>query len=161
MNDRHSPDSVLRLLFPYALTVLGIALATHIAIRFAPAHMLTILTVGTALVGILMLALVIAYGRTALDRLRFGGAVAHAFTYAVLVGGNLLHLFLLLVFRIGDSRANLEEWFGPTIAMGALWGIGLIIHLLAVIGSRGFEATAKPATVGPTNPTASAPGQTA
>ncbi len=160
MNDRHSPDSVLRLLFPYALTVLGIALTTHIIIRFVPTHMLTILTVGTALIGILMLALVIAYGK-ALDRLRFGGAVAHAFTYAVLVGGNLLHLFLLLVFRVGDSRANLEEWFGPTIAMGALWGIGLIIHLLAVIGSRGFEATAKPATVGPANPTASAPGHTA
>lgn len=140
---RHSPDVAAGLIFPYALTILAVMLLTHIVVALIPAQMLLILSSGTAVVGFLFAALVILYSK-GLDRLRFGGAIIHAFTFAVVVGGNCLHLLLALMFNNGDGQAIVEEWFGPTIALGAIWGVGLIIQLLSAMSTRGFEA--RPAT---------------
>lgn len=155
---RHSPEAALRLLPPYIATISCIMLITHIMTAIVPnvAHvqvavgslstampagqMLT-LALGALVVAILLLILIIRYGK-AFDRLRFGALVAHTSTFLVVMGSNFIHLFIDLASHVGVQRASiLSAWFGPTIAMGTFWMIGLFLHLMAAVLSRGIEST--------------------
>jgi len=40
----------------------------------------------------------------------------------------------------GDANFPIDDqWFGVLFGMFVIWGLGLLIHLAASIGSRGFE----------------------
>ncbi len=139
-SQRRSPEAALRLLLPYCATVTVIMLATHVISAFAINYTLLILSIGTLLVALILLAYAVLFGK-GLDKLRFGGVLVHSFTYVLLVGGNLLH-FLLVGFSgtYTDPERYLGDWFGPTVTMGGLWGAGLFLHLWGAIIQNGFEA---------------------
>lgn len=143
-HDRRSPDQALRVLPRYALTIVLLALLTHVLVALMPEHALLVLALGTGAIAIALAVTALAFG-AAFARLRFGAAILHALTYATVIGGNLLHLLISLAAGPADPAAVLGTWFGPTIAMGGLWGLGLLLHLVGSALSRGIEADTAPA----------------
>lgn len=140
IKQRKNPDAALAVLPYYAATVLALTLAMHLAIIFNPLYTLPIQAVGCGVVALLLALYAVIFGK-GLDRLRFGGLTAHALTYALLIGGNLAHFGLAAgAVTPEEQPLLLASWAPVTIAMGGFWGLGLIIHALAVIFSRGYEA---------------------
>lgn len=138
---RRNPDTALNTLMPYCITITTLTLATHIIAAIVPQDF-TFITIwlGTALVASFLAAYCLTYGK-GLDRLRFGGVMAHTFTYAVLTTSVLLHV-VLATGNGAFTQPPLADWGnGFTIFMGAFWGLGLLVHMFAVIANRGFEAT--------------------
>ena len=79
-----------------------------------------------------------------LSRMRFGRLVAHVVGFLIVNLSYHLHAFFL--FLSGNTAINGTSdfgidpsWFGALFGMVTFWGIGLLIHLIASIASRGFE----------------------
>lgn len=140
IRNRKSPDTALKTMMPYCLATTALVIATHTAAAFYPQATMLIVALGTLAVLLLLLAHAVTFGK-GLDRLRFGGVMINAFTYTLLTLGNLLHFTVDTVSGIWDRSILLATWGGPAVAMPIFWGLGLLIHMFAVIGSRGFEET--------------------
>lgn len=140
MRNRKSPDTALAVMMPYCLATTSLVVATHVLAAFYPKATMLIVALGTLAVLLLMLAYALTFSK-GLDRLRFGGVMLNAFTYALLTCSNLAHFMVDAASGAWDRSILLATWAGPAIAMPALWGLGLLIHMFAVIGSRGFEET--------------------
>ena len=84
---------------------------------------------------------------TALKRVRFGVVIAHAIAFVTVTTSFNLHAILRVMFLgfevdgAGDAARTLLEssWFGATLVMSALWGLGLLVHLLGSVLGRGWE----------------------
>ena len=82
-----------------------------------------------------------------LTRIRFGLAVAHAIAFAAVTTSFTLHAVvrtLTLGAGAGGDHAAANEllatpWFGATLLMSAVWGVGLLIHLTGAVLGRGWE----------------------
>lgn len=138
---RRTPEAALQLIIPYCTAITVITLIAHIISAILPQYTFAIISTAMVLVAVLLFGYMILFNK-GLQKLRFGAAIIHAFTYVLLVGGNLLH-FLLAGF--GDYYSTLEavmtDWFGASVTMGGIWGVGLFLHLSGAIAQHGFEMT--------------------
>ncbi|MGO2378230.1 MAG: hypothetical protein ACTIA2_14785 [Brevibacterium aurantiacum] len=73
-------------------------------------------------------------------------AIVHVIAFVTVTMSFNLHAVIQTVaLRFGDVPPMPEHsiifgsWFGATIAMSALWGLGLLIHLLGAVLGRGWE----------------------
>ncbi|MDO5076666.1 hypothetical protein [Corynebacterium sp.] len=134
-----------KVLVPYVLGVLGSLLVIHLVIAFGGGRIGPLVQVLMVVLALGMAAWFI-WQRRALARIRFGTVVAHAFSYVAVVSSFQIHALVQGV-RAGANgtamdMANLllgTPWFGFTLQIGALWGIGLMIHIIGTILGRGWE----------------------
>lgn len=140
IRNRKSPDAALATMMPYCLATTILVIVTHTLAAFYPKATMIIVALGTAVVALLMLAYAITFGK-GLDRLRFGGVMINAFTYTLLTSSNLAHLMIDSGSGAWEPSILLATWLFPGIVIPILWGLGLLVHMFAVIGSRGFEET--------------------
>ncbi len=79
-----------------------------------------------------------------LSRVRFGRLVAHLIGFLIVNLSFHAHAFILFVSSnpaiSGTKEFSIDPgWFGVLFGMTTFWGIGLLIHMVASIASRGFE----------------------
>lgn len=79
-----------------------------------------------------------------LSKLRFGRLVAHLVGFLVVNLSYHTHAFVLFVtnnpaIKGTDSFPINSGWFGVLFGMMTFWGLGLLIHTVALITNRGFE----------------------
>lgn len=138
---RHTPEAALQLILPYGITITVIMLIAHIISALMPQRTFVTLSTAMVLTAVLFFGYMFLFNK-GLQKLRFGAAIIHAFTYVLLVGGNLLHLLLA---GFDDYYSTLEavvaDWFGASVTMGGIWGVGLFLHLSGAIAQHGFEMT--------------------
>lgn len=136
--------SARRALIPFALAMLAANIGLHIVIALTGNTVGLLTYFGVALIALGYAVFILVYGKH-LKRVRFGSLAAHTMTYASVSSGFLLHFFILAVTANpvldGESAhfVTAPTWFGVALAMPALWGIGLTLHALGAILSRGFE----------------------
>ena len=73
--------------------------------------------------------------------------IAHVIAFVTVTTSFNLHPILRVMFLgfeidgAGDAARTLLEssWFGATLVMSALWGLGLLVHLLGSVLGRGWE----------------------
>lgn len=82
-----------------------------------------------------------------LTQVRFGTAIVHAVAFTTVTTSYNLHAVIRTValgsgpegFQAAAQGLLATPWFGATLMMSALWGVGLSVHLLGVILGRGWE----------------------
>lgn len=100
--------------------------------------------------GLLTLVVALVYGgyswqrRVVLSQIRFGRLVAHLCAFVTVNLGFHVQAAILIARNDpairGDANFPIDaQWFGVLFGMFVIWGVGLLIHLTASIGSRGFE----------------------
>lgn len=135
--------NVRTLVLPFALMMLALVSALHVVIAVNDNRIELIETILLAAVAGYYAYFLITRG-TRLRQIRFGMLVAHATAYTIVNVSYLLHAFVLIVDNSpsirGDSYFLMDPgWFGVTFGMATGWGIGLLIHAVASIASRGWE----------------------
>lgn len=140
-----SPANARTLLLPYTLGLI-IAMAIVQIVIAATGGEVTILA--EILTAVVALGIVIWLWRNlrTLRRVRFGVAIAHVIAFVTVTMSFNLHAVIQTVaLRFGDvppmpgQNIIFGSWFGATIVMSALWGLGLLIHLLGAVLGRGWE----------------------
>lgn len=129
-----------------------------LAVVAASTLMQIVLAAAGSSIGVLAVALttIIALGyagfllhdRGQLGKVRFGLLAAHVVTFAAVVGGFLVHFFVLAVTGDPAVTASTSDgvfvmdprWFGVVVGMPTFWLFGLLLHSLGSILGRGFEA---------------------
>lgn len=138
---RNTPEAALQLMLPYGITITVIMLIGHIAAALAPQYTFAAISTAMFLVAVLFFGYMTLLNK-GLQKLRFGAVIIHTLTYVLLVGGNLLHVLLA---GFGGYYHTLEalmaDWFGVSVTMGGIWGVGLFLHLASTIAQHGFEIT--------------------
>ena len=143
---KSSSANARALLLPYTLGLV-VAMAVVQVVIAATGGEVTILAGGlTALVAI---GIAVWLWRTlrVLMRVRFGVAIAHVIAFVIVTASFNLHAIVRVMaigFEVdgaGDTVRNLLEssWFGATIVMSGLWGLGLLIHLIGSVIGHGWE----------------------
>ena len=141
-----SPANARALLLPYTLGLVVAMVVVQIVIA-ATGGEITILAGGlTALVAI-GIAVWLWCTLRVLMRVRFGVAIAHVIAFVIVTASFNLHAIVRVMaigFEVdgaGDTVRNLLEssWFGATIVMSGLWGLGLLIHLIGTVIGHGWE----------------------
>lgn len=82
-----------------------------------------------------------------LTRIRFGLAMAHAIAFAAVTTSFSLHAVVRMLVpgasAGGEAAAAAEllgtPWFGATLLMSSVWGVGLLVHFAGVVLGRGWE----------------------
>ena len=143
---KSSSANARALLLPYTLGLV-VAMAVVQVVIAATGGEVTILAGGlTALVAI---GIAVWLWRTlrVLMRVRFSVAIAHVIAFVIVTASFNLHAIvrvMAICFEVdgaGDTVRNLLEssWFGATIVMSGLWGLGLLIHLIGSVIGHGWE----------------------
>ena len=141
-----SPANARTLLLPYTLGLVVAMLIVQIVIA-ATGGDVTLLAGGLTAVVALGIAVWLWRKLPVLKRVRFGVVIAHAIAFITVTTSYNLHATLRVMslgFEVdgaGDAARNLLEssWFGATIVMSGLWGLGLLVHLLGSVLGRGWE----------------------
>lgn len=103
-------------------------------------------TLLTAAVGLGALVWVIVSYRK-LARIRFGLVIAHAITFVTVTTAFNTHA-IVRVFALSSETGSAEglaqgffgtPWFGTTLIMSGLWGVGILLHLIGIVLGRGWE----------------------
>lgn len=102
-----------------------------------------VLTVAVAL-GI---AVWLWFNHRKLRRVRFGTVVAHTVAFVTVTASFNLHAAIRSIalaseadgFQLASHDLLVTAWFGATLVMSALWGLGLLAHLIGAILGRGWE----------------------
>lgn len=134
------------LLLPYALALIAAMAVVQAVIAFTGGE-ITVL-VG-ALTAVVALGIVVWLWRNyrALTRVRFGVVVAHAIAFVTVTTSFNAHAGVRAI-TLGSEPDGIHAvagellatpWFGATLLMSALWGIGLLTHLIGVVLGRGWE----------------------
>ncbi|TGD09188.1 hypothetical protein [Brevibacterium sp. S111] len=141
-----SPANARALLLPYTLGLVLAMAIVQIVIAATGGEITILAGILTALVA---LGIVVWLWRklTVLKRVRFGVVIAHVIAFVTVTTSFNLHAIfraMFLGFEVdgaGDAARNLLEssWFGATIVMSSLWGLGLLVHLLGSVLGRGWE----------------------
>ena len=141
-----SPANARALLLPYALGLV-VAMAIVQIVIAATGGEITILA--GILTAVVALGIVVWLWRNlrVLMRVRFGVVVTHVIAFVTVTTSFNLHAVLRVMFLgfevdgAGDATRTLLEssWFGATIVMSGLWGLGLLIHLVGAVLGRGWE----------------------
>lgn len=131
----------------YALGVVGASAVMQLVLAAAGSQIGWLATGLTAVIAVGYAAFLV-HERGALGRVRYGLLAAHAITFASVVGGFMLHFFVLAV--LGDPAVDTGTngdfvfdpgWFGVVVGMPTFWSLGLLLHTLGAILGRGFEAS--------------------
>lgn len=133
------------LLLPFVLVLTAAMLVVQVVIIVEGGAPGLYSGIGTGTVALGIAAWVRHWHRMLL-RVRFGLAIVHAFAFAVVTTSFNLHGLVQVLITSGDrgfdAAAGLllsTPWFGVTLGMSALWGLGLMVHLLGAILGRGWE----------------------
>lgn len=126
----------------YFLSLVAATVVLH-AIIALTGNRIGLLAVGLlALIALGCFAYVLTVGR-GLRHVRYGTFVLHTLTYATITIGFIVHALILLAMgspAITDPPGPLGGgWFGPTLAMTGMWGLGLLVHAFGAVMSHGFE----------------------
>jgi membrane protein CcdC involved in cytochrome C biogenesis len=137
--------NVTKILLPHILILVGscVALQIFIAVRGSEIDV-------AAYLGLSFVALYYAYFHSFsqkgkdLKRIRFGRLVAHLCGFLIVNLSFHIHAYMLYVsnnpvMASTDGLLMNEQWFGVIYGMMSFWGIGLLIHLIASVGARGYE----------------------
>lgn len=131
----------------YALSIIGASIVVQLALVVTGSRIGWLAAGLTAVIAVGYAAFLIR-DRGALGRVRYGLLAAHVITFASVVGGFLLHFFVLAVLGNPAVRADTTEgfvldpgWFGVVVGMPTFWSLGLLVHALGAILGRGFEAS--------------------
>lgn len=146
MTTNQTSVNARRLLLPYAL-ILSIAMAgvqTVIALTGGQIGLLAGLLTAAVALGIVVW---LWSNRRELRRVRFGQVVAHAVAFVVITSSFNLHAAIRSValageadgFQLAAHDLLATPWFGATLVMSSVWGLGLLIHLIGAILGRGWE----------------------
>lgn len=143
---RAVPADTRTLLLPFALGLAAAMVAVQLVIAGTGGQITAVAGILTALVA-LGIAIWLLRTRRALARVRFGGAVAHAIAYVTVTTSFTLHAVLRTIalagaddgFEVASRLLLATPWFGATLVMSALWGIGLLMHLIGAVLGRGWE----------------------
>ena len=141
-----SPANARALLLPYTLGLVVAMAIVQIVIAATGGDVTLLAGILTAVVA-LGIAVWLWRNLTALKRVRFGLVIAHAIAFVTVTTSFNLHAILRVMFLgfevdgAGDAARTLLEssWFGATLVMSALWGLGLLVHLLGSVLGRGWE----------------------
>lgn len=95
-----------------------------------------------AVIALGCLAYTLTVGR-GLRHVRYGVFVLHTLTFATVTVGFIVHALVLLALgspAITEPPGPLGGgWFGPTLSMTGIWGLGLLVHAFGAVMSHGFE----------------------
>lgn len=133
------------LLLPYALGLIVAMVVIQAVVALTGGTITVLVGALTALVP-LGIAIWLVLHRQELRHVRFGTVVAHTIAFVTVTTLFNLHAFLRVAV-LGAQQGGLDgipvqtwsTWFGPTLAMSALWGPGLLIHLVGSVLGRGWE----------------------
>lgn len=133
------------LLLPYALGLIVAMAAIQAVVALTGGTITVLVGALTALVA-LGIAIWLVLHRQELRHVRFGTVIAHTIAFVTVTTSFNLHA-LLRVMVLGAQQGGLDDasvqawstWFGPTLAMSALWGLGLLLHLIGSVLGRGWE----------------------
>lgn len=133
------------LLLPYALGLI-VAMAVIQAVVALTGGTITVLVGALTALVALGIAIWLVLHRQELRHVRFGTVIAHTIAFVTVTTSFNLHA-LLRVMVLGAQQGGLDDasvqawstWFGPTLAMSALWGLGLLLHLIGSVLGRGWE----------------------
>lgn len=78
--------------------------------------------------------------RRALRQRAYAGLVVHLLTYAVVVGSYGVHALALVLAGRADVLA--VGWPAFVLGMAALWGVGLVVHVVGALRSAGYDDVA-------------------
>lgn len=132
-----------RVILPYLGVMVGLNFALQVGVAIAGSQI--------GLVAFLLTAVVaVVYGlyhwtnRELLSQIRFGRLVAHLCGFITVNLGFHIHAAVLLIINAdsmgGDASFLVDDqWFGVLFGMFVFWGLGLLAHLTASIGARGYE----------------------
>ena len=142
-----SPQStdVRSLLLPYTLSLVGGMAAVQICIAVTGGEITVLAATLTAIVALGLLIWAWRHRRR-LTRVRFGGVIAHTIAYVVVTTSFTAHAAgrgIALGAEGGIEAAAdsllASPWFGATLVMSSLWGLGLLLHLLGTVLGHGWE----------------------
>lgn len=98
----------------------------------------TTVVTGLLLVAVaLYMVLYVTRNGTALRTRAYGTYFAHAVAYLIINGSFWLHAWILTL--TGRNQVLEDGWTGPLISMSVLWGLGLLVHTIGAMLSRGYE----------------------
>lgn len=133
------------ILLPYTLGLIIAMLIVQIVIALTGGEVTVLAGALTAVVA-LGIAGWLWRNHRALRHVRFGGVIAHAIAFVTVTTSYNLHALIQIVaLRFGDAPVSIagpilsSSWFGATLVMSALWGLGLLLHLIGTILGRGWE----------------------
>lgn len=133
------------LLLPYALTLISAMIVIQFVIALTGGEVTILAGVLTAIVAIGIAAWVVI-SRSKLLHVRFGLVIAHVIAYVAVTTSFNLHAVIRAMLAGGDAEVQSvahtllgSSWFGATLVMSAIWGLGLLIHLLGSVLGRGWE----------------------
>lgn len=134
------------LLLPYALGLIIAMTIVHVVIAVTGGRVTVLAGALTAVVA-LGIVVWLRRNRKQLRRVRFGVVIAHTLAYVTVTTSFTLHLVIRVIAlgSGGDASGAIGatllggSWFGATLVMSALWGLGLLIHLIGTVLGRGWE----------------------
>jgi len=138
----NQPRSVVQILLPYAGIMAVLAVFANLVVAFRGSTI-------DAVSGSALLPAFVYYvyfqitARAELSRIRFGLLVAHLVAFLIVNLSYHIHAATLAVLSFdsnSEPSVSLSPgWFGVLFGMFCIWGLGLLIHTVASIASRGFE----------------------
>lgn len=139
----HGPAPAHRSLLPYTLTLVAASAILQVVIAATGNRISLLSMILLALIALGYATYLLTVGRR-LSRVRYGLFAAHGISYAAINVGFLLHAYLLIALHSpvisGDGGLAIDEtWFGATFGMAGFWGLGLLLHGIGAVLSRGFE----------------------
>jgi hypothetical protein len=124
-------------LLRYALLVAGGVAATHL-------YMALLVDSRVDIWSMLLLSVVALYmvwfqwsQRRALRQRAYTPYLVHVLTYLLVNGSYWLHAALLVATGNGDRVDT--AWQGALFGMSLIWGVGLLLHTLGTLVSKGYE----------------------
>lgn len=146
MNDISIANKARKMMLTYTgvLLALNILVQLIIVMRDNKIDVVSTLVLGVVYVYYLYFSYLNPNTKNTLNQLRFGRLIAHVVTFVIVNVSYHLHAFILIIANSDSIRGNKDflmdpGWFGPLFGMLTFWGIGLLMHIIGSIISRGFE----------------------
>lgn len=144
--EAHTPTNARSLLLPYALTLITAMVLIQAVIALTGGE---VTVLAGALTAVVAVGIAVWLWRTnrELTHVRFGVVIAHALAFATVTTSFNLHAVVRTV-ALGSGEGGFEAaaqdllatpWFGATLVMSAVWGLGLLVHLTGAVLGRGWE----------------------
>ncbi|WP_461636354.1 hypothetical protein [Glutamicibacter soli] len=130
------------LLLPYAMGLIAAMAAIQLVVAITGSESALIAGLLTAVVAV-GIAVWGWRNHRKLAQVRFGFAIAHTIAYMAVMTSFNLHAMIRALSQStqGNDAGQILAgwWFGATLVMGSLWGIGLLFHLVGSVLARGWE----------------------
>ena len=137
-----TPKPVNKILLPYAAIMVVLSIFAQVVVVMRGNQIDAIAGLGLVPAFVYYLYFQIT-SRASLSRIRFGLLVSHVTAFLIVNLSYHIPAAILTVQNINDTQgpdvALSAGWFGVLFAMFGMWGIGLLIHLIASIAMRGYE----------------------